>query len=106
MRGRRRNGGDAPLRLSAKIFQGILRHVPYADPEKQAEYHRNYYREYMRNRYATDEEFREAEKARKREAYQANREKVIARVIAARARRKAAQAAAAAAAVKSPRKAE
>lgn len=60
--------------------------MPYTDPDK----HREWVREKYRKQYNSDPAYAEKERERQRKLYEANREKIIARVIA---RRKALQAA-------------
>ncbi len=61
--------------------------MPYADYKKTLKKYREDYQE----KYQNDPKFVEAEKERARAYYEANREKVIARVLARRAELKAAK---------------
>lgn len=57
--------------------------MPYANKKTQKKFMARQYRE----RYQTDEKFKEAERDRKRDWYERNREKVIARVQANKAKK-------------------
>jgi len=57
--------------------------MPYKSKPKQKKFMARQYRE----RYKTDEKFKDAEKDRKADWYQRNREKVIARVLENRAKK-------------------
>jgi hypothetical protein len=57
--------------------------MPYKSKPKQRKFMARQYRE----RYQTDEKFKDAEKERKADWYQRNREKVIARVVANKAKK-------------------
>ena len=61
--------------------------MPYADKDK----HREVVRRNYRINYLTDAAFAEKERERQRKHYEANREKIIARVIAQRKAKKAQQ---------------
>ena len=58
--------------------------MPYANKKTQRKFMARQYSE----RYKTDEKFKEAEKDRKADWYQRNREKVIARVMENKAKKK------------------
>lgn len=57
--------------------------MPYANKTKQKKFMARQYRD----RYMTDEKFKEAERERKADWYQRNREKVIARVMENKAKK-------------------
>ncbi|MBU6183293.1 MAG: hypothetical protein KGR46_10855 [Verrucomicrobia bacterium] len=57
--------------------------MPYANKKKQRKFMARQYR----TRYNADEKFKDAEKERKADWYQRNREKVIARVVANKAKK-------------------
>ena len=57
--------------------------MPYADKKKQKKYMALQYRE----RYQTDEKFKEAEVDRKKDWYQRNRERLIARAMENKAKK-------------------
>lgn len=57
--------------------------MPYANKKTQRKFMARQYRE----RYQTDEKFKDAERERKRDWYQRNREKVIARVMENKAKK-------------------
>ena len=57
--------------------------MPYKSKPKQKKFMARQYR----TRYQTDEKFKDAEKERKADWYQRNREKVIARVVANKAKK-------------------
>jgi hypothetical protein len=57
--------------------------MPYANKKKQRKFMAKQYSD----RYRTDEKFKEAEKDRKADWYQRNREKVIARVMENKAKK-------------------
>lgn len=65
-----------------------LNPMPYADKEK----HRERVRSNYRIAYLTDPAFAEKERERQRKHYEANREKIIARVMARRKAKKAQEA--------------
>ena len=76
--------------------------MPFASIRKK----RIYDRELYKDKYSTDAKFAEAERERQRKLYEANREKIIARVMARRAALKAAKLATAAKPAKAKTKPE